>query len=341
MQMVVLYVTSALAISVVLNILLKRLGISQVIGYIATGTIIAYAFDLRHLNDSEVLGEIAEFGIVFLMFTIGLELSLGRLGALKRFVFVDGSIQVMVTAISVFLVTYYLLDIEPTSALIIALALALSSTAVVLSYLKHSKEIHLPYGQRAMGILVFQDIAVIPILLLIGLLQYREASISLLLLDTLLGAAVVLGLFLVGRPLTAWILRFAADTGEEELFIGLVLVITIGSSVIAHQLGFTYSLGAFLAGMAIAETKYLHKVEADIAAFRDLLLGTFFVTVGLKIDLAYSLDHLGKRVFDLVKDFGTSESPKSTRSSTTHWCPGRPGHPAFRHNIASSLRLHT
>ncbi len=300
MQMVVLYVTSALAISVVLNILLKRLGISQVIGYIATGTIIAYAFDLRHLNDSEVLGEIAEFGIVFLMFTIGLELSLGRLGALKRFVFVDGSIQVMVTAISVFLVTYYLLDIEPTSALIIALALALSSTAVVLSYLKHSKEIHLPYGQRAMGILVFQDIAVIPILLLIGLLQYREASISLLLLDTLLGAAVVLGLFLVGRPLTAWILRFAADTGEEELFIGLVLVITIGSSVIAHQLGFTYSLGAFLAGMAIAETKYLHKVEADIAAFRDLLLGTFFVTVGLKIDLAYSLDHLGMIVLLLV-----------------------------------------
>ncbi len=138
MQMVVLYVTSALAISVVLNILLKRLGISQVIGYIATGTIIAYAFNLRHLNDSEVLEEIAEFGIVFLMFTIGLELSLGRLGALKRFVFVDGSLQVMVTAISVFLVTHYLLDIELTSALIIALALALSSTAVVLSYLKHS-----------------------------------------------------------------------------------------------------------------------------------------------------------------------------------------------------------
>jgi len=299
-QTVVLYVTSALAISVILNILLKRLGISQVIGYIATGTIIAYAFDLRHLNDSEVLEEIAEFGIVFLMFTIGLELSLGRLGTLKRFVFVDGSLQVVVTAVSVFVISHYLLDIELTSALIIALALALSSTAVVLSYLKHSKEIHLPYGQRAMGILVFQDIAVIPILLLIGLLQVREASISLLLFDTLLGAAVVLGLFLLGRPLTAWILRFAADTGEEELFIGLVLVITIGSSVVAHQFGFTYSLGAFLAGMAIAETKYLHKVEADIASFRDLLLGTFFVTVGLKIDLAYLFEHLGMIVLLLV-----------------------------------------
>ena len=292
-QVVLFYVTTALAISVVLNILLKRLGISQVIGYIATGTIIAYGFDLKHLNDSRVLEEIAEFGIVFLMFTIGLELSLRRLGGLKRLVFVNGGLQVLLTAVTIFVVSHSLLGIALTPALIIALALALSSTAVVLGYLKHSKEIHLPYGQRAMGILVFQDIAVIPILLLITLLQHREASASLLLFDVLLGAAVVIGLFLVVRPLADWILHFAADTGEEELFIGLVLVMTIGFSALAHKMGFTYSLGAFLAGMAIAETKYLHKVEADIAAFRDLLLGTFFVTVGLKIDFGVLVENLG------------------------------------------------
>jgi len=294
MHQVILYVTLALAISVVLNILFKRLGISQVIGYILTGTIIAYAFDLKHLADSRALGEIAEFGIVFLMFSIGLEMSLERLRSLRRFVFLNGGLQVMVTALLLFLVTRYLLEIDINSALIIALSLSLSSTAVVLAYLKHSKEIHLPYGQRAMGILIFQDIAVIPILLLIGFLQYREASVGLLLFDTLVGAGVILLLFVVGRRLVGWILRFAAETGEEELFIGLVLVITVGASMGAHELGFTYSLGAFIAGMAIAETHYLHKVEADIAAFRDLLLGTFFVTVGLKIDLGYLAAHAGQ-----------------------------------------------
>jgi|AMFO01.1.fsa_nt_gi Kef-type K+ transport systems, membrane components len=294
MHEVILYVTLALAISVVLNILFKRLGISQVIGYILTGTIIAYAFDLKHLADSKALGEIAEFGIVFLMFTIGLEMLLERLRSLRRFVFINGGLQVSVTAVILFLVTRYLLGIDVTSALIIALSLSLSSTAVVLAYLKHSKEIHLPYGQRAMGILIFQDIAVIPILLLIGFLQHREASIALLLFDTLVGAAVLLVLFVAGRRLVGWILRFAADTGEEELFIGLVLVITVGASLGANELGFTYSLGAFIAGMAIAETHYLHKVESDISAFRDLLLGTFFVTVGLKIDLGYLVAHAGQ-----------------------------------------------
>ena len=292
MQTVIFYVTVALAIAVVLNILLKRLGISQVIGYIATGTIIAYAFGLQHLSDSVILEEIAEFGIVFLMFTIGLELSLERMVTLKRFVFTYGGLQMLVTSVALFLIVTRVFDVDSTPALIIALALSLSSTAVVLGYLKHSKEIHLPYGQRAMGILIFQDIAVIPILLLIGLLQKSAVSIPLLLQDFLLGAVVVLAIFLVVRRIINWVLSFAADTGEEELFIGLVLVLTVGSSVVAHELGFTYSLGAFLAGMAIAETKYLHKVEADISAFRDLLLGTFFVTVGLKIDLAYFFDNL-------------------------------------------------
>ncbi len=299
MHEVILYATLALAISVALNILFKRLGISQVIGYILTGTLVAHLFDLHHLADSQVLGEIAEFGIVFLMFTIGLEMSLERLRSLKRFVFVNGGLQVTVTALVLFLVVRYLLDTDATSALIIALALSLSSTAVVLAYLKHSKEIHLPYGQRAMGILIFQDIAVIPILMLIGFLQYREASVALVLFDALVGVAVIVAVFVLGRRLMAWVLRFAAETGEEELFIGLVLVITVGASMGAHALGFTYSLGAFIAGMAIAETRYLHKVEADISAFRDLLLGTFFVTVGLKIDLGWVVGNAG-RIFLLL-----------------------------------------
>ena len=293
-QTVFFYITAALAISVVLNLFLKRLGISQVIGYIATGTIIAYAFDLRHLNDSRVLAEVAEFGIVFLMFTIGLELSLSRLRALKQHIFFNGGMQVLVTAGAMFLLVHRLFGVELVSSVIIAMALSLSSTAVVLSYLKHSKEIHLPYGQRSMGILVFQDIAVIPMLLLIGLLQNRHGDPSGVLLQTLVSFVIVLAIFLVARRFTTWVLRVGAESGEEELFIGLVLVLAVGASLAAHEAGFTYSLGAFLAGMAIAETKYLHKVEADMAPFRDLLLGTFFVSVGLKIDLGFFLEHWWK-----------------------------------------------
>ncbi len=293
MENTLLYAVAALAISVVLNLLLKRLGISQVIGYIFTGTIIVYAFDLRHFNDSHLLEQIAEFGIVFLMFTIGLELSLPRLGALKKIVFLNGAMQVAFTAAAVFGLAYGLFGVPLTSSIIIASAFALSSTAVVLSYLKTSKEIYLPYGQRSMGILIFQDIAVIPILLLIGFLSSDGGDWSKTLLHTLESAAFIMVLlFFIGRPLMTWLLHFAAESAEEELFLGSVLVIAVGASLLADFLGFTYSLGAFLAGVIIAETKYHHKVEADIASFKDLLLGVFFVTVGMKIDLSFFFHHL-------------------------------------------------
>ena len=293
MEHALLYAVSALAISVVLNIILKKIGVSQVIGYILTGTIIVYLFDLRHMNDSHTLEQIAEFGIVFLMFTIGLELSLPRLGALGRIVFANGALQVTVTAVIVFFLADRLLDIPLTSSIIIASAFALSSTAVVLSYLKSSKEIYLPYGQRTMGILIFQDIAVIPILLLIGFLANDGGDWKSTLLHTAESALLILVvLFYIGRPLMTWLLHFAADSGIEELFLGSVLVIAVGASLLADAMGFTYSLGAFLAGVIIAETKYHHKVEADIASFKDLLLGVFFVTVGMKIDLAFFAHHL-------------------------------------------------
>ncbi|HHH72675.1 MAG TPA: potassium transporter, partial [Sulfuricurvum sp.] len=293
MEHALLYTTAALAISVILNIVLKKFGVSQVIGYILTGTIIVYAFDLRHLNDSHALEQIAEFGIVFLMFTIGLELSLPRLGALKQIVFVNGFMQVTVTAAIVFSLAFWLFGINLTASIIIASAFALSSTAVVLSYLKSSKEIHLPYGQRAMGILIFQDIAVIPILLLIGFLASDSGDWQTTLLHTAESAVLIMVLlFYVGRPLMDWLLRFSADSGVEELFLGSVLVIAVGASLLADAMGFTYSLGAFLAGVIIAETKYHHKVEADIASFKDLLLGVFFVTVGMKIDLLFFTQHL-------------------------------------------------
>lgn len=292
MESALYYVTIALGFSIVVNLVLKRFGISQIIGYILTGVTVAYGFDLRHMADSHTLEMIAEFGVVFLMFTIGLEVSLQRLSTMKNDVFFNGSFQVLLSAVIFFAIAYGVLGISLATALIIAMALSLSSTAVVLSYLKSTKEIARPYGQKATGILIFQDLAVIPILILIGFLSSNGKDIGDVLLQTAVSAVVILGsLFIVGKRVMTWLLHFSSSSEVDELFMGSVLVIVVASSLLASYAGFTYSLGAFVAGMIIAETRYHHKVESDIAPFKDLLLGTFFVTVGMKIDLALFVTH--------------------------------------------------
>jgi len=292
METALVYVVAALGVSTVINIFLKRFGISQIIGYILTGTILGYAFDVRHAN-SESLALIGEFGIVFLMFTIGLEISLARLNTMKQIVFINGFFQVGFSALLFFVISHWIFDLSYQSSVIIALSLALSSTAVVLSYLKSSKDIHTTYGQRAMGILIFQDIAVIPILLLIGFMSDSDVDVLDIVIQTIFSAVILIGLlFVIGRKVMTWLLDFSASSQLDELFMGSVLVIVMGASLLAHMAGFTYSLGAFVAGMIIAETKYHHKVESDIAPFKDILLGTFFLTVGLKIDIMYFFQHI-------------------------------------------------
>ena len=295
MESALLYIVMALGVSTVLNLFLKHLGVSQIIGYILTGTIIVYAFDLRGMTDSSTLEHIGEFGIVFLMFTIGLEISLAKMNSMKTEIFLNGFMQVGFTAMAVYSISHYIFSLESVSALILSLAFALSSTAVVLSYLKSSKEIHNPYGQRATGILIFQDIAVIPILILLGFLTNEgDQSIAVILKDTFLSAVIVMLLmFVVGKRLMTWLLHFSASSEVDELFMGSVLFIVISASLLASFMGFTYSLGAFIAGMIIAETKYHHKVESDIAPFKDILLGTFFIVVGMKVDVLYFVNNIG------------------------------------------------
>jgi CPA2 family monovalent cation:H+ antiporter-2 len=295
MENTLLYVIAALGLSVVLNIFLKKLGISQIIGYIITGTIMVYGFDLQEAGHSHELEMVGEFGIVFLMFTIGLEISLAKMGSMKKQIFANGFLQVGLTTLAIYLISHFLFHLDNVSAIIIALAFSLSSTAVVLSYLKSSKEIYTPYGQNATGILIFQDIAVIPILILIGFLTSEAGEdISTILLHTFSSAIIVVGLlFVVGKRVVTWLLHFSASSELDELFMGSVLFIVIGASIFASLMGFTYSLGAFVAGMIIAETKYHHKVESDIAPFKDILLGTFFVVVGMKIDLSLFVENIG------------------------------------------------
>jgi len=296
MENILLYVVAALGFSTLLNILLKHANISPIIGYILTGTLLTYAFDLRDFAHSHELEYISEFGIVFLMFTIGLEISLSKMRLMKMLIFGNGLAQVVLTAIAIFGVAHYIFLVASISSVMIALAFSLSSTAIVLTYLKQSKEIYTSYGQRATGILIFQDIAVIPILILIGFLSDAgNESISSILLHTFESAFVVLLLmFTIGRKVIEWLLHFSANSELDELFMASVLFIVTAASLLAYSMGFTYSLGAFIAGMIIAETKYHYKVDADIAPFKDLLLGTFFVVVGMKVDILMFVDNIGE-----------------------------------------------
>lgn len=294
MNNILLYIIVALGISLVINLFLKKIGISQIIGYIATGTIIVYAFDLQETVHSHELEMVGEFGIVFLMFTIGLEISLSKMGTMSKEIFSNGFMQVAFTSVVIYALTHYVINLNNRSSIIIALAFSLSSTAVVLSYLKSSKEIHTVYGRNATGILIFQDIAVIPILIFIGFLTNEEGeSIYVILEHTIFSAIFVIGLlFVVGKRVVTWLLHFSSSSEVDELFMGSVLFIVVGASLFAFHMGFTYSLGAFVAGMIIAETKYHHKVEADISPFKDILLGTFFVTVGMKIDISLFVNNI-------------------------------------------------
>ncbi|WP_041666793.1 cation:proton antiporter [Sulfuricurvum kujiense] len=287
MENLLLSIFLTVAIATVLNIILKRFGVSHILGYIATGTIISYLFGFNGAG-IDSLNLIGEFGIVFLMFTIGLELSLEKIKKMKEILLTNGALQVLFSVVVIFILSYYLFALDFNTSLIISLAFSLSSTAIVLTYLKDSKDIHTPYGQKSMGILIFQDLAVIPILLLITFLSNDSASIGEILLKTFLSAIfVVVFMFTIGEKIVNALLQFSAKTELEELFLGSVFSILIGASLLAHSMGFTYSLGAFIAGMIIADTRYNVKVESDISSYKDLLLGTFFFGVGTKIDMLF------------------------------------------------------
>lgn len=300
MEHLLLSIFLTVAVATVLNILLKRFGISHIIGYIATGTIISYLFGFNGLgNDS--LDFIGEFGIVFLMFTIGLELSLDKIKKMKEILLTNGFLQVSMSVIVIFILSYYLFHLNFNTSLIIALAFSLSSTAIVLTYLKESKDIYTPYGQKSMGILIFQDLAVIPILLLITFLSNDTLSLGEVLFKTTVSAIfVIVFMFTIGDKIVNALLQFSAKTELEELFLGSVFSILIGTSLLAHSMGFTYSLGAFIAGMIIADTRYNVKVESDIASYKDLLLGAFFFGVGTKIDIFYFLENIPLILFIFI-----------------------------------------
>lgn len=280
-----------IAIATVVNVFLKKLDIPTVIGYIFTGLIITQFFDFGD-HSKETLSHLAEFGIVFLMFTIGLEFSISHMRAMKKEVFVYGTLQVVLSGLLFTFLAHTIFDINIKSAIVVGMALSLSSTAIVLKVLNENGDIHTSYGRVTLGVLLFQDLAVIPMLLMISIFTSENASVSELLIHTLISALIVfIILFIVGKYFIERFFNWVTTSDSEEIFLASVILTVIAASVLAEHFGFSYSLGAFIAGMTIAETKYRYRIEADLVPFRDILLGIFFVTIGMQIDIGIVMDY--------------------------------------------------
>ena len=270
--------------AVVVVSVFRRLRASAVLGYLVAGALIG-PHGLGLIRDVGATAILGQFGLVFLLFSIGLELSIERLVALRRYVFGLGAAQVVVTTL-IFWAVLRALGLDGGAALIVGSGLALSSTAVVLQILVERRELSTPHGRVAFAVLLLQDLAVVPLLTLVPLLARREASVLTALGGAFLKAAAALIVILaLGRLALRPILRLVARNGTPELFTGIVLLVVLGVGWLTEQVGLSMALGAFLAGLLMAETEYRPQVEGDIQPFRGLLLALFFMTVGMGLNL--------------------------------------------------------
>lgn len=257
----------------------KRLGIATVLGYLITGLILGPSF-LDVAGDAETLLHFSEFGVVLLLFIIGLELQPSRLWALRRSIFVLGGLQVGVTGVLLMGLLYQFVGIKLDTAFIVGFGLALSSTAFVLQILTEKQQLSSTHGREAFTILLFQDIAVIPLLAVIPFLSgVREQTYDLIYFGKVF--AVFAGLIFASRYVVRPFFKFVASSGATELLTAVALFIVMGVSILMGQIGLSMALGAFLTGVLLADSEYRHELEASIEPFKGLLLGLFFMSVGM------------------------------------------------------------
>ena len=281
-----------LALAVLVVALFRVLSLPPILGYLLVGAAIG-PHALKLLPESADTRDLAEFGVVFLMFTIGLEFSLPRLMIMKRLVFGLGLAQVLVTMLVIMPLCMWL-GTSWQAALALGGALAMSSTAVASKLLVERAETNSQHGRQIMGVLLLQDLAVVPLLILVPALGGELQSLPRVMLLAALKGAVVLAvvLFFGQRLMGAWF-TIVARRKSAELFMLNVLLITLGLAYLTQLAGLSLALGAFLAGMLISETDYRFEVEQDIKPFRDVLLGLFFITVGMYLDPLLIGRHLG------------------------------------------------
>ncbi|MDM1248048.1 cation:proton antiporter [Acinetobacter sp. R933-2] len=278
-----LQITLFLGAALILVPLGKKFGIATVLGYLFTGILLGPSvFNIA--SDPEEIMHLAEFGVILLMFLIGLELRPQRLWEMRQSIFVMGSLQVVVTGIVLMGTVFLLLQQSLSASFVIGFALALSSTAFVLQLLSEKQQLNTTHGQQSFSILLFQDIAAIPLLAVIPLLSGAESTHH----GIAYFAAIIAtftGLFLFSRYVMRPFFRFVAKSGATELLTAVGLFIVLAVVLLMDTLGISTTLGAFLTGVLLADSEFRHEIEASISPFKGLLLGLFFMTVGMTTQL--------------------------------------------------------
>jgi CPA2 family monovalent cation:H+ antiporter-2 len=304
-----LEVTLLLLAAVVVGVVAFRLlQLPPLLGYLAVGIAIGpHAFGL--VPDTEDTRYLAEFGVVFLMFSIGLEFSLARLRAMRRLVLGLGGAQVALTILFTMVAGWMVgrhFGIGFAGAFALGGALAMSSTAIVMKLLAERAQVDTEHGKRIVGVLLFQDLAVVPLLVIVPALGSSEGSgLAWALAVALAKAAALLTVLLVGgQRVMRWWFHTVAKRKSHELFTLNVLLVTLGLAWMTEEAGLSLALGAFIAGMLISETEFRHQVEEDIKPFRDVLLGLFFVTIGMLLNVRVVVDNLGWVLLALIGPVG-------------------------------------
>lgn len=270
--------------------LFRRLKASPILGYLLIGMVLG-PYALRVVDDPDGVRRLGELGVVFFLFTIGLELSLSRLIALRRYVFGLGAGQVLVTGAALALAAGAL-GLDAIAAVTVGASLALSSTAVVIQLLVERRAIASRAGRVSVAVLLFQDLAVVPMLMLVSLSREGTAeSLGVALgLVVLKALAAVLAIFVIGQVVLRPLYRLVAATRGPELFTGMTILVILATAWATAYAGLSMALGAFLAGVLLSESEFRHQIESDIEPFKGLLLGLFFISVGMGLDFAAAAD---------------------------------------------------
>jgi len=268
--------------------LTKRFRLGSVLGYMIAGMVIGPQL-LGLISDTEGVASISEFGVVLMLFVIGLELSPQRLWVMRRSVFGTGLLQVLSAAMAIGAVGYYLFGLSGRAAAIVGGSLALSSTAFGLQILAERKEAGSAYGRQAFSILLFQDLAAIPLIAAVPLLATTSASHGVDIYSVLRTIGVIVAVVVGGRYLLRPVFRFVAKADSVEVSTATALLVVMGTALIMELAHVSATLGAFLAGVLLADSEYRHEMESHIEPFKGLLLGLFFISVGMSMDMSLLL----------------------------------------------------
>ncbi len=273
--------------SLVIVVIFKELKLSPALGYLVAGTTIG-PFGLGIVSSIATTKAVAELGIVFMLFAIGLELTLAKLSSMKRYVLGFGGLQVLISSLAIFIICHFCLKINIDTSIVIGVALAMSSTAIVLQIIQEKTEQNSKIGKLAFSVLLMQDLAVIPILVLLPILAKKSSNL-IPALSIALGKAIIamIIIFAFGRLCLRPIYRLIAKSHNDVLFLSFTLLIVLGSAYISQIFDMSSALGAFIAGLMVAETEYRYRVEEEILSLKSLLLGLFFMSIGMSFDYEF------------------------------------------------------